>query len=438
MLMLRLPLSSSTALSGLAANKPGTRLHRSSPASGSGIFAERSTVPALPERRRTRIWELSNSLHCSIVGTCLSSAELRQVLVKLGVPAAETASEHDLHEKGVRLAGLPNDGAKFLHKALDRRHRACIDRFAKLRDCDALRALWAESVRSGEIPGAYWAVLTHPATPESLARQVFGEVHMLSHLVGAANRADIRRLRQLEEDNAALTAKVERQQLLLREGFTARDATIRRLNDLLVRTMTPPAESPPPEASDTAATDNAVAEISRRLAGETGRRERLERRVATNGETLRTAERARQVAEEERDALRRELDSVEGRIESFLMPHDASSPDATDLSGVAVLYVGGRASQTPRLRALVERAGAQFLHHDGGIEHSATLLPGLIGRADVTVFPVDCVSHDAMTSVKRHCRQSGKPYLALRTSSLTALLSALASVSQRDEGRSGA
>jgi hypothetical protein len=424
MLMLRLPLTSSTALSDLAANKPGTR-HRSSPASGSEIFAGRPTVPVLPERRRTRIWELSNSLHCSIVGTCLSSAELRQILVKLGVPAAETASEHDLHEKGVRLAGSPNDGAKFLHKSLDRRHRACIDRFAKLKDSDALRALWAESVRSGEIPGAYWAVLTHPATPESLARQVFGEVHMLSHLVGAANRADIRRLRQLEEDNAELAAKVERQQQLLREGFTARDATIGRLNDLLVRTMTPPVESPPP----TAATDNAVAEISRRLAGETARRERLERRLATNVETLRTAERGRQVAEEERDALRRELESVEGRIESFLMLHDAPSPE-TALTGVAVLYVGGRMHQTPRLRAAVERTGAQFLHHDGGIEHSAALLPGLIGRADVTVFPVDCVSHDAMTSVKRHCRQSGKPYLALRTSSLTALLSALASVSR--------
>src|SRR5262249_37298781 len=152
----------------------------------------------------------------------------------------------------------------------------------------------------------------------------------------------------------------------------------------LARTMTPSAKpaAPPPEISDTAATNNAVAEMSRRLAGETARRGQLERRLTANVEALRAAERARQVAEGERDALRRELEAVEGRIAAFLLPSDARLPDAPDLMGLTVLYVGGRVHQTPRLRAAVERAGAQFLHHDGGIEHSATLLPGLIGRAD--------------------------------------------------------
>ena len=47
---------------------------------------------------------------------------------------------------------------------------------------------------------------------------------MLSHLVGAANRADIRRLRQLEAENAELQAKIERQQHQLRDAIIARDA----------------------------------------------------------------------------------------------------------------------------------------------------------------------------------------------------------------------
>src|SRR5882757_11427976 len=53
--------------------------------------------------RRTKIWELSSHLHCSIVGTCLSTAELRQILVKAGL-AVEGASDHDLHRQGVGLA----------------------------------------------------------------------------------------------------------------------------------------------------------------------------------------------------------------------------------------------------------------------------------------------------------------------------------------------
>ena len=54
--------------------------------------------------------------------------------------------------------------------------------------------------------------------------------------------------------------------------------------------------------------------------------------------------------------------------------------------------------------------------------------PAWSAAADVTLFPVDCISHNAMTSAKRACQQLGKPYLALRTSSVACLLSALIAV----------
>jgi hypothetical protein len=76
----------------------------------------------------------------------------------------------------------------------------------------------------------------------------------------------------------------------------------------------------------------------------------------------------------------------------------------------------------------VERAGGAFLHHDGGIEHSMTLMPGLVSRADIAVFPIDCISHDAMGMVKRQCRLAEKPFIPLRTSSLACLLGGLAAL----------
>jgi hypothetical protein len=54
--------------------------------------------------------------------------------------------------------------------------------------------------------------MTHPFATMPVRQKAFGELHMLSHLVGAADRADIRRLVALEEENAALKEKVERQQ----------------------------------------------------------------------------------------------------------------------------------------------------------------------------------------------------------------------------------
>jgi hypothetical protein len=133
----------------------------------------------------------------------------------------------------MRAASCSPAGAKLLHKALDRRHRIAINRFADAKSPNEVRALWQDAVERGEIPGAYWAALTHPATNDALVRNVFSEVHMLSHLVGAANRADIRRLRQLEAENAALQAKVQRQQAQLRDAIVAREATIRELRHAL-------------------------------------------------------------------------------------------------------------------------------------------------------------------------------------------------------------
>jgi hypothetical protein len=378
--------------------------------------------------RRARIWELNSHLHCSIIGTCLSAAELRRLLVRLKVAGIETADEHELHMLGVLLANRPEEGAKLLQKTLDRRHQVAVHQFAKAKDDASIAALWRKAVAAGDIPGAYWAVLTHPDSSDKLVQTAFGDVHMLSHLMGATNCADLQRMRRLEDENAALVEKLERQQRQLRDGFVERDRKIERLTHSLADKIQHDAGSLADHDNDEIATLRAtIADLNRRLASEAGRRERLEQRL----QALDEAERARRAVEEECDALRRELEAIEHSIGAML-PDVAADGMAggvppLDLDGLIVLYVGGRLNQIPQLRALVEHGGGAFLHHDGGIEHAAALLPGLVGRADVTVFPVDCVSHNAMTMAKRACQQSGKPYVALRTSSLACLLSSLTS-----------
>jgi hypothetical protein len=52
-------------------------------------------------------------------------------------------------------------------------------------------------------------------------------------------------------------------------------------------------------------------------------------------------------------------------------------------------------------------------------------LAGLTSRADVVLFPVDCVSHDAALMVKRLCRQTGKRFIPLRSATTTSFHAAL-------------
>lgn len=380
-----------------------------------------SLPPVLLKReepaRRARIWEFNTNLHCSIVGTCLSNSELRQVLRKLDLAPPE-ATDHELHGTAVSLAGRHDIAAKLLNKALDHRHKLAVNQFAKAGSEAEVRAMWRDAVRRGDIPGAYWATLTHPATTRTIISEAFGEVHMLSHLVGAANRADIRRLCQLEAEKSELEAKLERQQ----DAVVTRDARIRELSEALAQRPASEETANDP-GEDTATLRQLVADLERRLAAETRRRTALEDRLTTAQNTLADERSARLKAERECETLRAELHVIEVTLSPVADTAEPTLP--ARLESMALLYVGGRPNQVCHLRAAAERLGAAFLHHDGGIENHPTLLPGLASRADLVLFPVDCISHEAALAIKSLCQQAGKRFIPLRSASVTAMLAAL-------------
>jgi hypothetical protein len=160
--------------------------------------------------QRKKLWEFPTYLHCSVVGTCLSTSELRRIISRVKGHDLKGLSDLTLHEEAVSIAGHHDVAGKLLHKALDRRYEATIKRFSKAKDMHEVRRFWDDARHSGDIPGAYWALLTHPASTDEMTKAAFGDLHMLSHLVGAANRADIRRLTVLEAEKAELALKVEK------------------------------------------------------------------------------------------------------------------------------------------------------------------------------------------------------------------------------------
>ena len=270
--------------------------------------------------------------------------------------------------------------------------------------------------------------MTHAATTDALVREVFSQVHMLSHLVGAANRADIRQLRQLEAEKAELDAKVARQQQQLRDAIVSRDATIRELHRLLEERLPRDDESGVGGLSDTdgKAWKTLAGDLKCRLDAAETHRERIEGQLAESRSALAAARSARVEAEQH---LRQELEAIEASL-AAAGEAGVAGGETTHGLGVTLLYVGGRQAQIGHLRAHAERSGAVFLHHDGGVEERGGLLPGLVSRADAVLFPVDCVSHAAMSLVKRLCRQTGKPFVPLRSAGLAPFCASLHSLRQ--------
>lgn len=394
------------------------------PVPSSAVIPRPSTISpddlVLPARGRDRIWELSPNLHCSVVGTCLSTADLRQLFAKLNDPDARTASEHALHGRAVRAAGQKEVAGKLLNKLLDKRHETAIRRFAKARTAAEVRALWQEALERGDIPGAYWAVLSHPATDGPLVQEVYGEVHMLSHLVGMSNRADIARLRHLEQELGARDDRIARQEERLQQIGTEREALARRVA-ALEQAAGRQAAAPTPAPVENEA-------LRRRLADEQARSALLAERLAAQDEAVARLTGRVEQAEGQAAALQGEIAALEAALDQpAAEPAEASGP-APELQGRTLLYVGGRPKQVEQLRALAARFGGVLLSHDGGVEDSPTLLPGLVSQADIAFFPVDCVSHHAAGQVKRLCRAAEKPFAPLRTASLASFAAAVGSM----------
>lgn len=383
--------------------------------------------------RRTRLADLDSHLHCSIIGTCLSTNELRKLVPKYTGLDKQHASDLEIHHAAVELAIDGGPGAKALQKALDARYSGAVRRFETAKSSEALLALWKEALRSGDIPPAYWAMMTHPQAVMSVRQVAFGDLHMLSHLVGAANRADIRRLVALEEENAALKDKIERQQGKLHELSTERNAIARHMTERLAE-MSAKAQRAPDVLDGSLEAEvltlrEALIARDERLAIHTSRREAAEHRAINEQSYARTLSTRLDDTIATLNIVQAECAALEQAM--LAQGQDAAgsrSADLENLAGKRVVYVGGRPGSNAALRQLVESAGGDFVVHDGGIEDRKGMFAATLPRADIVVFPVDCIDHDSMNLLKRVCDRHQVDYHPVRTASVASFMELMARI----------
>lgn len=132
-------------------------------------------------KNRLKLWEINPRYHCSIVGTCLSIKELRQIVSKAEVDVHKSAKDYEIHGVFVQLAAKDETATKMMNKKLNQKFYKDIRAFKKLRDSKELSTAWETAYEQGNVPGPYWALLSHPNATIELMEHAFGYVHLLSH-----------------------------------------------------------------------------------------------------------------------------------------------------------------------------------------------------------------------------------------------------------------
>ena len=409
-------------------------------------WKEANAAPGRKTARRRRLWELRPDYHCSICGTCLNHSDLRRVAGRTGLLVDPSASEYEVHGTFVRFASEPGRVAKAMHKLLDRKHRNAIERCRAMGAEAELRAFWAASLAKGDVSGPYWALMTHPVASERLMVDVFGDVHMLSHLFGASNRANIRRLSFLEREREALSEALAGS----RRQLADKDEQLRRLRDERNR-----------EAESARAAEIRLAEAKARVNELTagGALQALEARNGALAARLEKASRDHQVECRRRAELEREVSELRSAREVALIelrdlgaecealelmvgsripgevPAVADRSPSLDLGGRRIAYVGGRPNLIAHFRDLIEQSNGELIHHDGGVDDSKGRLGRVLGQADAVLCPVACVSHGACLLAKQFCKRRQKPFVALRSAGLSSFVGGLRQVAEH--GRDG-
>lgn len=383
----------------------------------------------LPHRK---LWDIPPRFHCSVIGTCLTVTDLRGLCRRAGIRLDTPVSDYDLHHAFVGLAEQACYATRLVQRRLDSRHRATLRRFAEVRDTTELAALWATVAATGELGGAYWSVMSHPLATPAVCDQAASEVHMASHRALVSRDVLHREVQQLRERHRSLErslhearlAAAERQALV--QSLRARAAAAAPLEADVIRLRARLKQLEDGEALLLARVRNedlAATLAQARLAGE--RHAAAAHAQATRCQALeQTAARLMQ----ELANVHAERDGLEQMLQTITRPCQTNcTTDCPrfDLCQRRILYVGGRPALSPHLRQLVERANGEFLHHDGGREDADGALAALVPRVDAVLCPADCISHSAMMRIKRICKRQTKPFLVLRSASLSAFVHGL-------------
>ena len=404
-----------------------------------------------PEAHKQKaIWEIPYTQHCSIVGTCLSLGEARLIGKKINVTCPNKEDlDATIHSVLVQECATKNWTSRLINKTLNKKFENSIKIFRPCKSSDELLALWRDAFSVGNIPGPYWAALSHPCLSNEAGVKVYSDVHMLSHLVGSSNQANIVRVTELEIELANAHDKIKKlivsnnvKVMNKTELINAQEEKIIALNQInkdLENRLTRLNQSI--EEDKQSAFSNGVMLSGELLSKENSadvlplkKAKKIISKMTSKVEQI-TIENSRLRAEADEkdsqiDLLNTEMSSIELMLDN-IQARGLAGSKSCDLAGKCVLYIGGRRGSMCRMCDIVKKMNGNLVYHDGGKEDSLASLPSAVSGADAVLFPTNCVSHSSALEAKKLCKRMAKPYLPIRSAGLGSLINGLVEINDQ-------
>jgi ribosomal protein S4 len=333
------------------------------------------------------------------------------------------ADDYEIHVGAVSECGSRNRLSEALQKELERRYATVLLRFRAARSTAQVEQLWCAAVAGGDVAGAFWAGLTHPRCSPELEEQMCRDLHMVQHQAGACARADLGKFNATLAENAQLVHDLDKVRQRINAVLAEKSADTERHATQLMQ-----------QRAQVVGKDSMIESLRAEL-------EQLKSSIPGLETRNRLAARLEQMEERER-ALRNQITDLRLEVSAAKAVAPAPAPVAARevvehvmkmaprLNQQAVLCVGGRSGNVATYRELIEREGAQFAHHDGGLEDNANRLDASLAAADLVICQTGCISHSAYWRVKDYCKRTGKRCVFIDNPSASSLARGLKEVAE--------
>ncbi|MYM66140.1 DUF2325 domain-containing protein [Pseudoduganella sp. FT55W] len=376
------------------------------------VLSALAKEPEAQASRRRRLWELGHACHCPLVGVGFPLGVLRKLVDKV-TNGKVVADDYEVHVGAVTECSTRNRLSEALQKELERRYAPVLLRFRNAKSTEQVAELWRTAVANGDVAGAFWAGLTHPRCTSELEEQMCRDLHMVQHQAGACVRADISKFNATLEENKRLAHDLNKAQQRATALMAEKSSEAEKHGAQLMQLR-----------AQVVGKDSMIDSLKIEL-------EQLRESIPGLESRARLAERLAQMEERER-AMRNQINELKLELARAAEAPVAVQEEAQQvvehvmkmplrLSDRAVLCVGGRNGNVASYRELIEREGAQFTHHDGGLEDNANRLEASLAAADLVICQTGCISHSAYWRVKDYCKRNGKRCVFIDNPSISSL-----------------
>lgn len=365
------------------------------------------------QQSRMQLWQMPANLRCAVIGTCLDIPQLKKVLRRFPseTVAYELVSDYQIHSYCVSISTSKNPISQQLNKTLNRLYEGTIRQTCNNKTEQELLSQWRgiDTSNVKTIAGNFWALLINKHSTEALRDEIYGDVHMISHIAGQENRNGVR---QLRESHQRLTHENKKQQRLLEQKnrkIADLSNQLKQLNQQLVQSQLK--------------TEDKTKQLNA-LDDEVGQRRKIKQQQQLIHSLQNQLNKAQTTSTETvtpkthfNPMRQNSLKKAEATVKQC--QGECADCQQTDLCGKKILYVGGFSRHRKKFQKITESIGGQFFYHDGGKQQSEHQLDDLVKKADAVFCPVDCVSHSAIGRIKSLVKSHCKDCIYLKSASLS-------------------